>query len=142
MPTATIHFKSCLQDSQDLGTDAHMISRVSFDLDVHDHIYTDLVVMVKQPVGSDYESTPLEVWGPEGYDGPLNRGAFRRAVEDYYRSSFGSGGSAIRVGPGAHVRMRSNLSEKHVTVEIEHPEGAGGWLGVRRLASGAALAHR
>lgn len=126
MPQATIHFRQCLQDSQDLGTDEHMVARVSFDLEIDDRVLGDLTVDVKQPVGGDYATAPLEVGRPQGYTGPLDYDAFRREVELYYRELVGPGG-AVDLGPGSNVRMRNNLSISPKTVQINHPEGAGGW---------------
>ncbi len=127
MPQATIRFKHCLQDSQDLGTEEHMVARVGFDLEVDGHVLEDLTVNIKQPVGDVYATAPIEVVKPEGYSGPLDYDAFRRAVESYYRGLVGSGGGAIHMAPGSSVRMRNNLIISPKTVRIDHPEGAGGW---------------
>ncbi len=129
MSQATIHFKQCMQDSQELGTDEHMVARVSFDLEVEGRVLEGLTVNIKQPVGDDYATAPMEVGRPEGYTGSLSLdyGAFRREVESYYRGLVGPGARAISVAPGANVRLLDNLIVSAKTVQINHPEGAGGW---------------
>ena len=106
-----------------------MVARVVFDLAVDGRVLEDLTVNIKQPVGDDYATAPIEVVKPEGYSGPLDYEAFRREVESYYRGLVGSGGGAIRVAPGGsgRLRMRNNLIFSPKTVRINHPEGAGGW---------------
>ena len=86
MPIATIHFKSCIQDSQDYGSnDEHMVSRVFLDLGTENGLYSNLTVDIKQTVGEKFDTGPLEVAKPRGYDGHLNYAPFREAVEEYYR---------------------------------------------------------
>jgi hypothetical protein len=122
MQLARVTFHECLQDSQELATDdEHMVSRISFTLEVNGHTYTGLYCTVKQVVGASFESdVPLEVGPPLGtrYRGPFNHQAFAAAAEDYYRESFGSRGSAIRIAGGANIRMRNNRSIRQAVVEF------------------------
>ena len=73
----------------------------------------------------------MEVGRPKGYTGSLalDYGAFRREVESYYRGLVGSGGGAISVAPGGSglMRLRNNFIASPKTVQIDHPESAGGW---------------
>ena len=109
MPTMTVHFDRCTQDSQDYGSDdQHMVSRVFLRIDCEGRRYTGLHADVKQAVGSDFETEPLEISGPHDYVGSLNYRAFREAVEDYYTSLVGSSGSGIRIAGGGNIRMRDN----------------------------------
>jgi len=116
---ARVTFQKCIQDSQDFGSDdEHMISRVFLTLEAGDS-KQDLVVDVKQIVGSRFEDAPLEVSSPKGYKGPLNYTILQKEVEEYYRESFGSRGHAIRIGAGANIRMRNNTVIRQKIVEIE-----------------------
>src|SRR3970040_173173 len=64
MPIAQIMFHKLIQDSQDYGSnDEHMVSRVFFDMKIEDKVYTDYA-NIKQPIGSNYEATPLEISKP------------------------------------------------------------------------------
>ena len=129
MPTATITFRECIQDSQDFGSDdEHMVSRVVLDLAAEGRTFPNLTVDVKQTVGSSYESGPLEVSRPRGYDGSLDNEPFRKAVERYYRSQVGSGGSGIRIGPGsANLRMRNNRFISRAEVSFEYTTQSPTW---------------
>ena len=124
-------FTKIIQDSQDYGSDDdHMISRVFFDLEARGLVYRDLYADVKQTVGTDYETAPLEVSFPRGYKGPLDYAAFREHVETYYRGAFGSTGGGIRFGPGvANIRMRDNtyISTKVVYFEVDPNREPSGW---------------
>ena len=125
---AKVTFHRCIQDSQDYGSDdEHMISRVFFDLEVDGQNSQNLYVDIKQPVGGDYESGPMEVYRPEGYRGPLNYEAFRNAVERYYRSLVGSSGSGIRISGGKGIRMRNNVFDIPGTAEFQVSETDAGW---------------
>jgi hypothetical protein len=114
MNRARITFYKLLQDSQDIGFDEdHMISRVFFRLDVAGKRYNDMIVDVKQPYGTDFESEPVEVFRPNGsYQGNWNQHAFSDAVESYYRSLVGSQGHGIRVAKGARMRNNTFVSER------------------------------
>ena len=100
MAIAQVRFERIKQDSEDLGSDdEHMVSRIFFSLTVGGRKYADLYCNVKQTVGADYETGPIEIGPPQGdYRGPWNDDAFRVATERCYRSSFGSQGRAIRIG--------------------------------------------
>lgn len=129
MPTATIRFRECIQDSQDFGSDdEHMVSRVFLDLEADDRSYPGLTVDIKQTVGSLYEEGPLEVAPPRGYDGSLNYAPFRQAVEAYYRSLVGSSGSGIRIGPGSsNIRMRNNRFASARTATFTYDSASKAW---------------
>jgi hypothetical protein len=119
-------FHGCTQDSQDLGSDEHMVSRLFLSIVADDKRTDGLHADVKQTVGADYTSGPLEVGGVVGYRGPFNHEQFRRAAEDYYRSLVGANG-AIRVAGGGTIRMRDNTFRVEKTVEFEGDETLGGW---------------
>lgn len=120
-------FTKVIQDSQDFGSDdEHMVSRVFFDLEVRGEIHRGLYVDVKQTVGTDYETAPLEVSFPRGYKGPLDYGVFRQHVESYYREAFGSSGRAINV-PSARMRNNTSTSTKVVDIEVDDHTEPSGW---------------
>ena len=128
MATATIRFEKCLQDSQDLGgDDEHMVSRVFLALEAGGSVYPNVSVDIKQTVGAAFESAPLEVSKPRGYNGGLNYAAFRVAVERYYRSLVGSQGRGIRVASGGDIRMRDNTFVMPAVATFEYDETAPGW---------------
>lgn len=117
---ARINFHKCIQDSQNFGSDDdHMVSRVFFSLEINGQNFKNLHADIKQLVGSDYESGPIEVGHPEGYEGHFNYQAFRDEVEMYYRSMVGSGGSGINFSEGTNIRMRNNQFTQEKIVEIE-----------------------
>ncbi len=126
MSQVTVIFHKCIQDSQDFGSDdEHMVSRVFFTIEVEGNSYPDLYCDLKQTVGSNFESGPIEVGIPQGakYSGPFNYAAFREAVEQYYRSNVGSSGTGIKIGTGAtNIRMRNNTYTKQVRVQFEASE--------------------
>ncbi len=118
MAKVKVIFHKLIQDSQDYGSDdEHMVSRVFFSIDVEGNVTEDVYVDIKQPVGSDFETTPLEVYRPVGYSGPWNYEAFRKAAEGYYRSLVGSKSSGINIA--GRARMRNNLFVKRVQADFE-----------------------
>ncbi len=125
---ARIFFHRCMKDSQDDGSDdEHMVSRVFFSLNYDGEVYENLYVDIKQPVGGDFETAPLEVGVPQGYTGPFNYDAFRGEVEKYYRGLVGSKGSVIRISGGGRARMRNNQFISPGMAEIEIQASKGGW---------------
>lgn len=128
MKTAKVTFKKCIQDSQEYGSDdEHMVSRIFFDVDIDGEKYEELCVDVKQTVGSDFETSPLEVGIPKDYQGALNYQAFRQAVEAYYRSLVGSQARGIRISGGANIRMHDNIWEQTTVVEFPVQYSDKGW---------------
>ena len=124
---ARVTFFKCIQDSQDYGSnDEHMVSRVFFVLEIGGKKF-DLYADIKQTVGGDYETGPIEVAQPENYRGPFNYRAFRDAAEKYYRSLVGSSGRGIRIQGGTNIRMRNNTFIQSMIAEFEVKEGSAGW---------------
>jgi len=128
MANARIFFHRCIQDSQDYGSnDEHMVSRVFFTLNYKGIVYENLYVDIKQSIGADFETGPIEVGKPHGYRGPFNHEAFRAAAEDYYRGLVGSRGSGIRITGGKIIRMRNNQFDIPGMADLDIQEGEGGW---------------
>lgn len=129
MTIAHVTFRRLVQDSQDYGSnDEHMVSRAFFDMRIGDRAYQDLSVDIKQPVGSNFESSPLEISKPNGYNGQFNHQAFREAVERYYRNMVGSSGSGICISGGAsNIRMRDNTFIQEAYVEFEVSKDGPAW---------------
>lgn len=125
---AKVTFRQLIQDTQDLAASDpnqnHMISRAFFTLEVGGKQYADMSVTLRQPFGTDYAKEPIEVEKPSGsYTGNWNHNDFRDAVEDYYRSAIGSGGSGIGLGPGSqNIRMRDNMFGFSKSYDIEIPD--------------------
>lgn len=117
-----------IQDSQDYGSDdEHMISRVFFSIEGGGKRFNGHVDL-KQTVGSDYESGPIEVGTPTGYAGPFNYDVFRREVTAYFRGCVGSGASGIRIASGAtNIRMRNNTFVRRHAFEFEADDSGIAW---------------
>jgi len=120
MIKAHVLFKRIIVDSQKLQClkrdDDHMVSRLFFDLEVGGNRYSDMMVEVKQPYGTQYESEPLEVSkliGP--YKGNWNHNNFTVLVEKYYRSLIGKEGIIIKTTDKAKntsfINCTFNLNE-------------------------------
>jgi len=125
---AKITFQKCLQDSQDLGSDdEHMVSRIYFSLEISGNTYENLYVDIKQTVGSDFETGPIEVGSPVGYKGPFNYKAFRESAENYYRGLVGSQVRGIRIQGGSNIRMRNNTFVQNMNIEFEVGESDSSW---------------
>jgi hypothetical protein len=128
MVPAKISFRELIQDSQDYGSDdEHMVSRVFFDFEIEGSVHSNLYADVKQPVGSSFETAPLEVSRPSDYKGPFNWQCFRDAVEQYYRSLVGSQGRGIRIEGASNIRMRNNRFVQPRVVEYEVDPKGGSW---------------
>jgi len=128
MAIAKLFLNKLIQDSQDYGSnDEHMVSRVFFDLEIEGTKYEGLYADIKQPVGSSFESSPLEVSSPANYRGAFNHEAFRSIVEQYYRSLVGAGGSGIHISGGSNIRMRNNTFIQPVAAEFEVQVTGGPW---------------
>jgi len=121
MSKAKITFYNCKQNYQELGSDdEYMVSRIFFILEIGKKKYTNLYADLKQTVGSDYETSPLEVGPPQGYEGAFNHEAFCGCAEKYYRSFVGSEATGIRIGRGARgIIMENNVLEKEMVCEFE-----------------------
>ena len=126
MPRATVTFQECIQDSQEYGSsDEHMVSRVRFALEVEGQARGVGQAYLKQVVGADFETGPVEVGAPtfSDYSGPFNHNAFSESAERYYRAQVGSGGRAIRLQGAKNVRMQNNRFIGKMSVEFEIPQG-------------------
>lgn len=128
MARVRVTLEKCIQDSQEYGSDdEYMVSRVFFSIEADGRRSTGHVDL-KQTVGSDYESGPIEVGAPAGYAGPFNQEVFRSEVTKYFRGCVGSAASGIRLGPGArNVRMRNNTFERQHAFEFEAEAGGRAW---------------
>ena len=128
MIKAKINIYKCIQDSQDYGSDdEHMVSRIFFNLEIDDKKYDNLYVDVKQAVGSDFETGPIEIGNPFGYKGPFNYKEFREKIENYYRSLVGSKGRGIHIQGGRNIRMRNNIFMISSIFEFEVDDTVSSW---------------
>ena len=124
MANVRVIFHRCIQGSQEYGSDdQHMVSRIFFTIEECGRRCENLYADMKQIVGGDFERDPIAVSAPQGYSGPMNYEAFRRAAETYYRQLVGSKGSGIPIVAGAKgVRLYNNLFEKEDIVEFDAPD--------------------
>src|SRR5437867_10705217 len=136
MPNVTVTFKECIQDSQDFASDdEHMVSRVRMAIAVDGKPQGSFNADLKQTVGSDYETGPIEVGPPiedgtqRPYRGPFSQTEFAKEAAAYFRSLVGSQGGGIRLGSGSqNVRMRGNRFIVEKTVSFSAPSApSGGW---------------
>ncbi len=128
MSRITVNFTKLIQDSQDYGSDdEHMVSRAFFTIAIDDNNPVESHVNIKQIVGSDFETAPLEISTPNNYKGPFDFEAFSKATESYYRSLVGSLGSVIHISGGSNVRMRNNTFIQQNSVSFEAFESGSGW---------------
>lgn len=128
MADALVKFTRLIQDSQDYGSDdEHMVSRAFFDLSIGDKKYENLSVDIKQQVGSDFETSLLEISSPNGYNGPFNHQEFQSVVEKYYRSLVGSAGSGIHISGGSNIRMRNNTFIQEMTAQFSVKKDGPAW---------------
>ena len=94
-------------------------SRAYFSIEIEGSKYNNVYVDIKQPVGSDFESTLLEVSMPYGYNGPFNYEAFIDATESYYGGLVGSSGCGIEIQSGRNIRMQENTFIQSAHFEIQ-----------------------
>ena len=110
LATMRVRFTSCAYDSQDYGSDdQYIVSRVFFSLWCEGVRYSGLHADIKHPVDGDFETDPLEITLPHGYEGQISPEGFRRAVGQYYRLLVGRGvelGFQDRTGM---FKMRDNI---------------------------------
>jgi hypothetical protein len=118
-----VTFHKGIQDSEEIGSDnEHMVARLFFSYVVDGHELHGLSVEIKQTIGSDYETGPIEVGSPRGIPSevPFNYLAFRDAAERYYRGFVGSQAWGIRLSPAARkVTMQGNTFIKTLVVEFD-----------------------
>lgn len=132
MSKIKITYTKLHQDSQEYGSDdEHMISRATFDLEFDGETYPNCTIDIKQIVGSDFESEPLEISNLQGYDGPNDWAKLQFNTEVLYRSLIGSKGSGIHASPNAkNITMVNNTFSINRTFEYTvegTPELGGTW---------------
>lgn len=119
MAKAKVIFHKLIQGSQDYGSDdQHMVSREFFTVEIEGKISKEAYADIKQPVGSDFETTPLEISKPVCYNALFNYETFREAAEGYYRSLVGSQGSGIHIAGGSNIRMQNNTFIQQEVAEL------------------------
>lgn len=114
MKKILLNFKKIQQTSHNIRSDDdHMTATIILDITFDGTTYSDCTANIKQIIGSNYESEPLEISKVEGYKGPINRQNFAFIVQDLYFNLVGSQGGAIRVGKDA-----SNVEMKNISFMI------------------------
>jgi hypothetical protein len=125
MSKAKVIFYQCNQDSQEYGSDdEYMVSRIFFTLEIGEERFEGLCADIKQTAGSDYDTAPIEVSQPHGYEGAFNHHAFRDCAEKYYRSCVGSETTGIEIEEGVRIRMYNNVFKKEMVCEFEISGGS------------------
>ena len=74
---------------------------------------------IKQTAGSSFETAPLEISMPAGYEGPFNYDEFCIIVEGYYRGLVGEKGSGIHLEGSTNIRMQNNTFIMPTTAEFD-----------------------
>jgi hypothetical protein len=124
-----LHFRECLQDSQELGsTNEHMVSQVFFTIDDKSTLYK---CQIHQDAGESFsfEDSPLILTPPDQVQAALNYEEFRAAVETYYRMCVGKSLSGIRTSGASDTRMSNNRFIQSFSVDVASVNGSedGGW---------------
>ncbi len=128
MATAHVILKRIIVDSQELQCyepdDDHMFSRLFFDLEVGGNHYNDMLVEVRQPYGTQFESEPLEVSNLRGpYNGNWNHNEFRDQVEKYYKNMIGKEGKMVRTtDEGRNTVCKNCTFQRTVEFDIDIPD--------------------
>jgi hypothetical protein len=137
MAKAVVTFFKCIQDSSEYGSnDEQMLSRVFFKLEIEGKAPINLEADIKQTVGSDDESGPIEVsrqphrerglWGIRwprwllGYTGPFNYRAFRDFAEKYYRSLVGAQDSHMKIDSEDDLEVVLNGTAAEAASDVHH----------------------
>ena len=109
MHTVAVRFFRCDQEEQGYGTsDEYMSARLSFQIAVDRQLRGTFFCDVKQTVGGKFNTDPIEVSPPVGYEGPFDYDAFRGFATKYYRGMVGRQGAALSLGNARDVTMRNN----------------------------------
>lgn len=127
MPKIRVTFKECIQDSPEYGSDdEYMVSRVSVDLAVDRADQGGFIADLKQAVGTDFDTGPIEVGRPvevethKPYGGPFDQARFAEAASKYFRELLGSEGWALELRPGnRNERMQGNRFIRKKVVEFD-----------------------
>jgi hypothetical protein len=113
-PRFVVRFHQLMQNSQELGSnDEHMISQVSFSLEVDGKAKGEFSATLKQTVGSEFNDANIEVSPPDGYDGDFDHNGFSDVARRYFTSSIGQQGRGIRIeGRPANLTMLNNRFDR------------------------------
>jgi hypothetical protein len=124
VPKIKVTFEEVVQVSQEFGSDnEYMVSRVFFTAEIGEWKSERLSVDIKQTVGADYLTGPIEVLGLPGVEG-LSYSEFRDAAEAYFRSWVGGvGGQKSFLSLGASAQMDDNRYVMKRAVEFEPTKG-------------------
>ena len=123
-------FRSCLQDTQGKAAGEKFLrGEVQMAVFAQGRTSPAETVVVKQTVGADFASDPLEITVPARFRDLLAVPAFRTAVEAYYRRHAIAGFGGNLDGGVDNVFMSSNVivTGPEVVIFDLAPEGAGGW---------------
>ena len=88
MQTATVHVQILDQEigyNTESGGPNLLKSTMWFDIEFQDQRYEGARLHINQTFGEDYLTAPVEIVGPIGYEGPLDREQFRVSVANVYR---------------------------------------------------------
>ncbi len=129
MAKIQVNFYRCIQDSQEFGSDdEHMVSRLFCSVTVDERKVGDFHADIKQTVGADYETGPLEVTHIESYQGPWDHQKFSMLAEHFYRRCVGSQGKVIKIGPGAsNIRMQHIMFDFRVEGDFQADSSSPAW---------------
>jgi hypothetical protein len=109
MHMVSVRFFQCHQGRQAYGTDDEfMTAWLSLQIAVDRQLRGTFRSHVKQTVGGRYNTDPIEVGWPEGYEGPFDYDAFRGFAAQYYRGLVGQQHAAISLGNARNVMMENN----------------------------------
>ncbi|SFC75683.1 hypothetical protein [Spirosoma endophyticum] len=128
---AIIRFSKCIQDSQELGSNAdRMVSRVFFSLQIGSLVHDDLWANIHQAAGDEHENDRVKIDRPDGYQGLMNFEAYYDAAERYYRKCVELGFEMAGFVPGTlglRVRQYNNTHEQEYQVGFDVDENRRKW---------------
>ena len=120
MTKYAVHFEQIIVKGQEAGsTDAHMVSRVGFVLDVDGQrkgtFYSDL----KQTVGVPMVPEAIEVGPPMGYSGRFEQNKFADEARRYFLEAVVPRGKVYQFANTAQVKLKycAAVMPKSVTFE-------------------------
>lgn len=128
--TFAVRFRSCVQDQQGkIAGETFLSGRIVMAIEQHGASSPNVVARVKQTVGGDFASDPLELSIDPSHRLLLGSPEFRAAIEQYYRlhAVAGMGGN---LGPGVdNVDLGNNLVIADTpTLYFELPQtSSGAW---------------
>ena len=119
MPKANVIFHALFFDPPGAAADdAYLVSKVVFDIELGERIYSHLFADVRRPMTADIDDDSLEVV----YELPFACTTFAAAAKTYYRTVLGPHGAQLSPSGPKGLRARGNVFstlEMHVILDVD-----------------------